>query len=231
MKEKALALDPGDLVDLHCHSLLSDGAYLPMELVRRAWRRGYRALAITDHVDSSNLDRVIPEIVRAAAEINPCRETPLVLPGAEITHAPPETIPGLVRRARRLGARLVVVHGESTAEPVAPGTNRQAVEAGADILAHPGLVDAEVAGLAAARGIRLEISRRAGHCLANGRLVSLARETGVKLVVDTDGHREEDLFTPESYLETALGAGLSAGEIEALRRDTVDFVRALVLAP
>jgi len=36
-----------------------------------------------------------------------------VLPGAEITHAPPELIPELIKEARHLGAKIVVVHGEN----------------------------------------------------------------------------------------------------------------------
>ena len=48
------------MVDLHTHSLLSDGQLLPSELVRRAEVRGYEAIAITDHVDFSNIDLVNP---------------------------------------------------------------------------------------------------------------------------------------------------------------------------
>ena len=43
-------------------------------------------------------------------------------------------------RARALGAQIVLVHGETIVEPVPPGTNHQAIEAGVDILAHPGLI-------------------------------------------------------------------------------------------
>ena len=51
------------MIDLHTHSLFSDGELLPSELIRRAYITGYTALAITDHVDSSNIDFVIPRIV------------------------------------------------------------------------------------------------------------------------------------------------------------------------
>ena len=41
---------------------------------------------------------------------------------------------------RGLGARIIVVHGETIVEPVRPGTNRKALESDVDILAHPGLI-------------------------------------------------------------------------------------------
>ncbi|PZP53495.1 MAG: phosphatase [Azospira oryzae] len=36
-------------VDLHCHSTASDGVLAPAEVVRRAYQRGVRVLALTDH--------------------------------------------------------------------------------------------------------------------------------------------------------------------------------------
>ena len=37
------------MLDLHCHSTASDGAFSPAEVVRRAARLGIRVLALTDH--------------------------------------------------------------------------------------------------------------------------------------------------------------------------------------
>ncbi len=48
------------MIDLHTHSIFSDGELIPAELIRRAVAHGYSALAITDHVDQSNIDLVIP---------------------------------------------------------------------------------------------------------------------------------------------------------------------------
>ncbi len=89
------------LIDFHTHTLLSDGVLIPSEQVRRAAHIGYQAIGLTDHVDGSNLDLVIPRIVKVAKELNQFQDV-FVIPGAEITHAPPEQIRELVEEARKL---------------------------------------------------------------------------------------------------------------------------------
>lgn len=204
-----------NIVDLHTHSLLSDGLYLPMELARRAERRGYRLLAVSDHVDPANVAQVVPGLVRAAGEWNRVSAGLRMVPAAEVTHVPPPLVAALVEEARRLGARLVLVHGETTSEPVAPGTNRAAIEAGADLLAHPGLISEADFRLARERGVPLELSARQGHCLSNGRLVALWRRHGGTLVINTDAHQEDNLFTPGKLLAAGCGAGLAEEEVAA----------------
>ena len=113
-------------IDLHMHSLFSDGELLPSELARRALKLDHEAIAITDHVDWSNVD-TIPAIQDAIDDINANWDITVVL-GAEVTHAPCESIDGIAARAKDLGAKIVVVHGETLNEPVTPGTNRAAVE-------------------------------------------------------------------------------------------------------
>ena len=104
------------MIDLHTHTLFSDGELVPAELARRAERLGYRWLAITDHVDSSTLEHAVRGAVAAAEEVMRYWKI-RVLPGAELTHNPPQLIPELIREARRLGAKVVVVHGETLVEP------------------------------------------------------------------------------------------------------------------
>ncbi len=203
------------MIDLHTHSLLSDGLLLPSELIRRAEVKGYRYLAVTDHADVSNLDHIVPRIVRAAQEIT-LHWRIRVLPGVELTHVPPETIGKLAAQARILGARLVVVHGETVAEPVPPGTNRAAIEAGVDILAHPGLINEEEVGLAAAKGVLLEITSRKGHCLTNGHVARLAKTAGAGLVLNSDSHAPEDLVPQEQRIRIVQGAGLEPQALEDL---------------
>jgi len=195
------------MIDLHTHSIFSDGELLPSELVRRAVVHGYTAIAITDHVDFTNIEHVLDGIKKARylEEVWDIR----VLAGVEITHVPPQKIPALVDLARQLGSEIVVVHGETLVEPVLTGTNRAAIEAGADILAHPGLISKEDAMLAADVGVCLEITARCGHNRANGHVVRIAQEVGADMIVSTDSHSPGDLVTDDEALNIAMGAGLS----------------------
>ena len=203
------------MIDLHTHSLFSDGEFIPSELVRRFEVLGYSAVAITDHADSSMLDLVIPLIVQAANDLNETQSVK-VIPGIELTHIPPTLISACTRKARELGAKLIVVHGESIAEPVPPGTNRAALDSGVDILAHPGLIAREDALKAAQNGIFLEISSRKGHCLTNGHVARLACEVGAKLLLDSDTHSQEDIMTEVHARGVVEGAGLPPSEYSAL---------------
>jgi putative hydrolase len=195
------------MIDLHTHSLFSDGKLIPSELVRRFEVLGYAAVAITDHADSSTLDFVIPRIVQVAKDLNDAQSVK-VIPGVELTHIPPVLISALTRKARELGAKLVVVHGESIAEPVASGTNRAALEAGIDILAHPGLIVREDAQQAAEKGIFLELSGRKGHSLTNGHVAKLANEVGARLVLNSDTHSPGDIMVEVHARRVVEGAGL-----------------------
>jgi putative hydrolase len=206
------------VIDFHTHSIWSDGVLIPSELVRRACVVGYRAIGLTDHVDGSNLDLVVPRIVAVSGDLNKFQET-LVIPGAEITHAPPGQIPSLIARARELGAVVVIVHGESPVEPVAPGTNRAAIDAGTDILAHPGFITPREAQMAAERGVALEITARLGHNITNGHVAKLAKDIGATMVVNTDTHSPENLITRLRASQILVGAGLTEAEAEAVLKN------------
>lgn len=217
------------MIDFHTHTLFSDGELIPSELVRRAVCQGYRAIGLTDHVDGSNLAHVIENIVRVAGDLNRYQEC-MVIPGVEITHAPPEQIGRLVTEARRLGALIVVVHGETIVEPVCPGTNQAAIHAKADILAHPGLISEHDARLAAENGVRLEISSRGGHSLTNGHVAKLAIKKGALMSIDTDSHSPRDLITREKAHNVLLGAGLGieqANMVMQMNNDLMLKIRAL----
>ena len=203
------------MFDFHCHSIFSDGELIPAELLRRVQVLGYEAVAITDHADHSNIEFIVPRVLTAARALNQVSETKL-LAGIELTHVPPPMIPELVMRARALGAEIVVVHGETLVEPVAPGTNLAAIKAGADILAHPGLISEEEVKLAAKKGVFLELSGRRGHCLSNGHVALLAKRYQAPLIINSDGHAPGDFMTKEFAFNVGLGAGLETKEVEAL---------------
>lgn len=207
------------MIDLHTHSIFSDGELLPCELVRRAAATGYSAIAITDHVDPSNIDFVIPRMVEAIKKLSGFVSID-VIAGAEITHTPPMLIPELVREARSLGAGIVLVHGETIVEPVLEGTNRAAIEAGVDILAHPGLITTEDILLARDRGVTLEITSRKGHSLSNGYIAKEAVKFGIPLSMNTDAHSPADLITKETARRILLSAGIEESHIESVFRNS-----------
>lgn len=206
------------MIDLHTHSLFSDGQLVPAEHLRRVETLGYEAIAITDHADSSNLDFIIPRIKKAAEDLNLYSSTRLIV-GIELTHIPPAMFGDLVAQARDLGAQIVVGHGETMVEPVVPGTNLAAIRAGVDILAHPGFISREAAELAAANDVFLELSGRKGHSLTNGYVAKLAEETGALLAINADAHGPGDFLTAEMAEKVALGAGLSTEHYEKIRAD------------
>jgi histidinol phosphatase-like PHP family hydrolase len=212
------------LIDLHTHSLFSDGALVVSELVRRAEHTGYRYIGITDHADHSNFDFIIPRVVRVVAEINRHNRIQAVA-GIELTHVPPASIGSLAMEARKLGACIVVVHGETIVEPVIAGTNRAGLEADIDILAHPGLLTPEEAALAARRGILLEISGRKGHSFTNGHVVRVAQAAGAGLVINSDAHSPADLLPKQMAEKIALGAGLDTTGFEEMLHNAEALLR------
>ena len=201
------------MIDLHMHSILSDGVLVPAELARRTEVIGCRYIAITDHVDQSNVGYVVESLVRFAQE---SEHAVKVIPGVEVTHVAPEKIAAVVKTARSGGARLVLVHGETIVEPVRPGTNEAAIDAGADILAHPGLISGELAKKAAAAGVALELSGRGGHDLANGHVARAAQEAGAAMVFSTDAHAPGDLMDRALALKAVRGAGLTEEQAQTV---------------
>ncbi len=206
------------MIDLHTHTIFSDGELVPAEHLRRVEALGYEAVAITDHADSSNLDFIIPRIVKVAEDLNRFSQTKLIA-GIELTHIPPQMYSELVPKARELGAKIIVGHGETVMEPVMPGTNLAAIQAGVDVLAHPGLITKDEAQLAADKGVFLELTGRKGHSLTNGHVAKIAEITGALLVVNADAHGPGDFMTAEMAETVALGAGLNKERYEKLRRD------------
>ncbi|MBZ9571507.1 histidinol phosphate phosphatase domain-containing protein [Methanobrevibacter sp. TMH8] len=200
-------------IDLHMHSLFSDGELLPSELARRASVLDNETIAITDHVDSSNVSS-IAKLIDAIDDVNDNWDINVV-PGAEVTHVPIEVIDKVAKKARDFGAKIVVVHGETLAEPVIEGTNLTAVKSeNVDILAHPGLITIEEAEIAKENNIFLEISARAGHSLANGHVAKVANEVGADLVINTDTHSPDNLITFDEAKKIGLGAGLTEKQLE-----------------
>lgn len=202
------------IYDFHTHTSLSDGVLSPMELIHRAFRNGYRAIAITDHASIGQLERFIAEITKDCALAEKYWDIK-ALPGVELTHLPPSAISDVARDAKEMGARLVVVHGETIVENVPQGTNLATARSPyVDILAHPGLLTSEEAALAKKNDIFLEVSARKGHSLTNGHIAQIARATGARILLGSDAHDEGDLLSLDLITLILQGAGLTESEIE-----------------
>jgi putative hydrolase len=209
--------------NLHCHSLLSDGVLLPSEVAARYAALGYKLIAITDHADYSNIvpnSKAIVEFCRHWPKNSPIK----VLPGVELTHVPVTQFKPLSMIARKNGMKIIVAHGETGVEPVVPGTNKAALEADIDILAHPGLMSEADVILAGKKGIFLEITSRHGHGKTNSHVARLALKLGAKMVLSTDSHMPADIITPRELMGVALKAGLSSKDVEAICKNVSRFL-------
>lgn len=206
--------------DFHTHTTLSDGGLTPLEMIRRASVNGYRTIALTDHVGIASLGQVI-ERLREDCALAEKHWNIVALPGVELTHVPAGAIAETARKAKQLGARVVLVHGETIVEPVERGTNLAAIRCpNVDILAHPGLLTSEQATLAAQNGVFLEITARRGHCLTNGRVAKLAMKAGCRLLLNSDAHDEDDLLTSRLAHDIIAGTGLSDTACQQVLRRT-----------
>jgi len=197
------------LYDFHTHSFYSDGVLSPTELIRHALVKGYAAIAITDHVALGSLGRIISELIEDCALARAHWDI-LAIPGVELTHLPPQAIPEAAKKAKELGAWLVIVHGETSTEPVEKGTNLAAIQSPyVDILAHPGLITPEEATLAAKNNTFIELTTRKGHSTTNTHVALISQKAKVKLLLNSDAHDETDLLTPTLAEATLHHAGLS----------------------
>jgi len=211
------------MYNLHSHTFLSDGELLPSEVAVRYQDKGYKAIAITDHADYSNIKQAAKAIVEF------CRRWPKnsqikVLPGIELTHLPPEQFKPLAALARKEGIKVIIAHGETPVEPVAKDTNHLALLADIDILAHPGLISDKDTKLAKERGIFLEVTSRRGHRETNTHVIEQARKFGAKLILNNDSHTPEDIISPAELIKVGLDFGLTQNEIDKIYKDVEEFL-------
>lgn len=212
------------MIDLHTHTLFSDGVLLPSELVYRAKYKGYKTIALTDHVDYSTYDYVIHRILKVAGILRSSYDIH-VITGVEITYVPPKLIKEMASKCRLLGAEIIVVHGQTVAETVPEETNHYAVQAGIDVLAHPGHISKEDVLLAKENNVCLEITTRNGHNATNKEVAALALECGTKLVFNTDSHSPEDLMDESKIEKTLFNAGLDLKYFDVMQKNAVDIIK------
>lgn len=123
------------IADFCLHSSLSDGRSTPALMLAHAAALGLRAVALAEHADGVTLERVLADVQKVCAAYAALGDV-IVVPAVELTGIPPACLAEEIQRARQLGARVVLVHGEGLGSGAAPGTNAAAIEGRADILAH-----------------------------------------------------------------------------------------------
>ncbi len=204
------------VIDFHTHTYWSDGVLSPVEQARRALVSGYSAIGLTDHTGVGNVSHLVSELKRDRDIVE--RYWPItVIVGVELTHVPADGIAEAAKAARDAGAEIVVLHGETTVEPVEPGSDAAAIDSGyVDLIGHPGHITEDEVRRAIDNDVFLEISARSGHCLTNGHVASLGQRLGAKLLVDSDAHSPSDLLTNDFQRSVALGAGIDPGLMQSV---------------
>ena len=86
-----------------------------------------------------------------------------------------------------------------------------------DILVHPGLhwplEYQKIAEACQAYGVAMEISARPKHLIFNEKQTRQMAETGVQFVIDSDGHKPEEIGRVQSAIDFAERAGLGLEQI------------------
>ena len=214
--------------ELHSHTTASDGRNDLEELIAIAVRRGYEALAVTEHSPSSALAGGLSaeELVEHAAavrdadarhpEIRLLAGTEVdILPGGELDY-PDDLLAQLDLVVASPHAALAQRPEQATARLVAAARSPHV-----DILGHPtgrvfgrrpGLeVDMEALALAAAEGgTALEINANWRRLDLRDDHAASAAARGCKIAVNTDAHSERDLDNLSYGVLTARRAGIAA---------------------
>jgi histidinol phosphatase-like PHP family hydrolase len=181
-------------------------------------------IAITDHIDYSNIEFVVLNIIKAAKILTNNYDI-IVLPGVELTYIPPDLIKQVAVECREIGAKIVVVHGETTVENVPPGTNIRAIEACVDILAHPGHLSEVEAEIAANNNVKIEITTRKGHGITNKEVAEIAIKKKAKLVLNSDAHNPENLLTRKNVTKVLLESGLPDCYYKVMQKNAMEIVK------
>ena len=193
---------------------------------------GLRFVGLTISSDGTDLSRV-SALAAQVRKISLYANVEAWL-GVELVHLPPALIPEAVQEARDAGAAYVMVYGESLGDQVEQGTNFAAIEAGADIISHPGLIDEKAVAFAAERGVALELTSCPRHALANAHASSLACRLGAPVVRGSNACAPEELTTRLFWPMVIKGSTMAhSGDgipnlFEYIRKSEEELIRKLM---
>lgn len=223
------------MMDFHIHVRMENAGdgrgMMPAEVLRYASLSGCRAVGLvvrSDGWDVSPVAALAEHVRRVGLYANV-----EAFAGVELVHVPPALLPEVVQEVRAAGADFVMVHGETLADMlpnlVEVGTNFAAIEAGADILAHPGLVDAAVAEFAAEKGVALEWTACPRHALSNSHVAAMAERFACPLLLGSDAQNMGELVPPQRWKQLFQGGTLSDALQDKIRNDTAFFIKKLIM--
>lgn len=202
---------------------MSDGNLSISELVFSEKSLGYEAIAITDHASFSNYKNIIDAVNKEKKMLE--KEYNIeVYSGVELTYVPPNRIKELAFLAKGCGADIVVVHGETDSENVPRGTNRAAIEAGVDILAHPGYLTEEDIKISIDNDVCLEITTRPSHRETNGIIFEKVKKIGGKLVCNNDVHAYENILSYDDILKILSRFKITEDDYKLMTKNSRDLL-------
>jgi len=131
----------------------------------------------------------------------------------KLIHIPPALLENTILQYRFAGVKLIGVYGETISEVVETGTNFAACNAKADILYCPGLIDENVAEIAAKNNVYLEISTNTKHAYCNAHIAQIASKYNTKLILGSDATCMEEIHSPDMQKLVCQGAGIKMQNI------------------
>jgi putative hydrolase len=214
--------------DLHAHTDWSDGGASVLDMARAARGRGYEYLAITDHsprlgiVNGLGPERLAGQ-ARMIAEANERLDGITVLRGIEVDILEDGSLDLPDETLASLDVVVAAPHLKLRMEPAAMTERmlRALENPHVDVLGHPtgrrpgSRAGAEydferVFGLAASRGVVVEIDCDPARMDLSPELARLAAALGCRLSLDSDAHMPDQLVYVDLGIWTARRAGLDA---------------------
>lgn len=188
-------------VDLHLHTLKSDGHDTLRSLAEAADAKGLDAIAITDHGPghgSGVTEAQARETKKEALLIQPNYRA-RILVGIEAEILPTGEV--LLESRDGLDIVLASFHGAPSEEVYYRAVLRAVTDPKVDVLAHHAWIaghfspitsyDDELVGLMAKHGVAIEINSK--HALPSWDFLQKCRDAGVKYTIGSDAHKAVDV--------------------------------------
>jgi DNA polymerase (family 10) len=217
--------------DLHCHTTLSDGKNTLEEMAAAAEKLGYDYLAITDHSASHGFGDGVPaevllKRVEEIREFNRQKGRIHLLAGSEVNIQSDGTLDyedevlaeldwviasihtGFTKSESAMTARMIAAIEHPAVDCIGHATGRLLTRRG------PYAIDLEAAFEAAARsGTAFEINGAPKRRDLSDIHAHMAKQAGVKIVLNTDSHRTSSFAHMRYAVATARRAWIEAGDV------------------